>query len=226
MKQTISIIFCFLIIIGCSFYVSFPFFPSSQQNLVKMEKQIYKFNFLEEKYILDVKSKKEEPKKEEKKSQKEEVKNFYSDKIKILVTDQEKQFINNELEKLEKEITMISKVIYREAGGISDFSHRAAVAWCILNRVNSKDYGDSIEEVITAPYQFAWIDDTPVEEDNYNIAKDVVTRWLFEKQGFENVGRVLPPDYYFFTGDGQYNYFRQTIDSNYYWNWSYDNPYQ
>lgn len=225
MKQTISIIFCFLIIIGCSFYVSFPFFPSSQQNLVKMEKQIYESNFLEEKYILDVKSKKKEPKKEEKKSQKEEVKNFYSDRIKILVTDQEKQFINNEVEKLENEITMISKVIYREAGGISDFSHRAAVAWCILNRVNSEDYGDSIEEVITAPYQFAWIDDTPIEEDNYNIAKDVVTRWLFEKQGFENVGRVLPPDYYFFTGDGQYNYFRQNLDSDYYWDWSYDSPY-
>lgn len=224
MKQTMSIIFCFLIIIGFSFYASFPSF---QQDIIKIEEQSYNPLFLEDKYILQNQQKPKE-KKEERKEEKsiEETKSFYSDKIKILVSDQEKQFINNEVEKLEKEVIMISKVIYREAGGIPDFSHRAAVAWCILNRVNSEDYGDSIEEVITAPYQFAWIDDTPVEEDNYNIAKDVVTRWLFEKQGFENVGRTLPQGYFFFNGDGQYNHFRQSLETNDYWDWSYRTPYE
>ena len=154
-----------------------------------------------------------------------EEKKVYSNQIKILVTEEERKEIGDKVNNLENEIIMISKVIYREAGGISDFSHRAAVAWCILNRVDSEKYGNSIEEVITSPYQFAWIENTPVEEDNYNIAKDVVTRWIFEKKGVEEVGRVLPSDYYFFIGDGQYNYFKQTIDSNYYWDWSYETPY-
>ena len=224
MKQTMSVIFCFLIIIGCSFYASFPSF---QQDIIKVEKQIYDPLLLEDKYILQNQQKPKEKKEEEKEEKPiKETKSFYSDKIKISVSNKEKQFINEKVEKLEKEIIMISKVIYREAGGIPDFSHRAAVAWCILNRVDSGKYGDSIEEVITAPYQFAWIDDTPIEEDNYNIAKDVITRWLFEKQGFENVGRVLPSDYYFFTGDGQYNYFRQSLETNDYWNWSYGTPYE
>lgn len=220
MKQTMSVIFCFLIIIGCSFYASFPSF---QQDIVKVEEPIYDSLLLEDKYMLQNQQK---PKEEKEEKSIEETKSFYSDKIKIFVSDQEKQFINNEVKKLENEIIMISKVIYREAGGIPDFSHRAAVAWCILNRVDSGKYGSSIEEVITAPYQFAWIDDTPIEEDNYNIAKDVITRWLFEKQGFENVGRTLPQGYFFFNGDGQYNHFRQSLETNDYWDWSYGTPYE
>ena len=211
MKQTMKIISVFLIVICCSFCTSFPSFQKDT-------------NFLMPKTEINtICSLSKEPTKikiEEKPDKK-----VYSNQIKILVTEEERKEIGDKVNNLENEIIMISKVIYREAGGISDFSHGAAVAWCILNRVDSEKYGNSIEEVITSPYQFAWIENTPVEEDNYNIAKDVVTRWILEKKGIEEVGRVLPSDYYFFIGDGQYNYFKQTIDSNYYWDWSYETPY-
>ena len=227
MKQAMKIISVFLIVIGCSFCTSFPSFQKDT-NFLMPKTEINTICSLSKeptKIKIEEKPDKKEEKNKEENSKILEEKKVYSNQIKILVTEEERKEIGDKVNNLENEIIMISKVIYREAGGISDFSHRAAVAWCILNRVDSEKYGNSIEEVITSPYQFAWIENTPVEEDNYNIAKDVVTRWILEKKGIEEVGRVLPSDYYFFIGDGQYNYFKQTIDSNYYWDWSYETPY-
>lgn len=225
MKQTMKIISVFLIVIGCSFCTSFSSFQKDTNFLMPKTEINTIYSLSKEPIKIEEKPDKKEEKKKEENSKTLEEKKVYSNQIKIIVTEEEREEIENKVNNLENEIIMISKVIYREAGGISDFSHRAAVAWCILNRVDSEKYGNSIEEVITSPYQFAWIENTPVEEDNYNIAKDVVTRWIFEKKGVEEVGRVLPSDYYFFIGDGQYNYFKQTIDSNYYWDWSYETPY-
>ena len=225
MKQTMKIISVFLIVIGCSFCTSFSYFQKDTNFLMPKTEINTIYSLSKEPIKIEEKPDKKEEKKKEENSKTLEEKKVYSNQIKIIVTEEEREEIENKVNNLENEIIMISKVIYREAGGISDFSHRAAVAWCILNRVDSEKYGNSIEEVITSPYQFAWIENTPVEEDNYNIAKDVVTRWILEKKGIEEVGRVLPSDYYFFIGDGQYNYFKQTIDSNYYWDWSYETPY-
>lgn len=225
MKQTMKIISAFLIVIGCSFCTSFSSFQKDTNFLMPKTEINTIYSLSKEPIKIEEKPDKKEEKKKEENSKILEEKKVYSNQIKILVTEEERKEIGDKVNNLENEIIMISKVIYREAGGISDFSHRAAVAWCILNRVDSEKYANSIEEVITSPYQFAWIENTPVEEDNYNIAKDVVTRWILEKKGIEEVGRVLPSDYYFFIGDGQYNYFKQTIDSNYYWDWSYETPY-
>ena len=58
------------------------------------------------------------------------------------------------------------------------------------------------------------------------MATDVVTRWLLEKEGFEEVGRVLPNDYLFFGGDGKQNWFRKKFKSNgVFWDWSLESPY-
>ena len=46
------------------------------------------------------------------------------------------------------------------------------------------------------------------------------------KEGIENVGRTLPQGYFFFNGDGQYNHFRQSLETNDYWDWSYRTPYE
>lgn len=156
----------------------------------------------------------------------EDTKINYSDTIQVLVTEEQRKKVDEQLSGLDNEITMLAKVMYREAGGIEEDSHKAAVAWCVLNRVDSEKYSNSISEVITAKYQFAWIPDTPVEEDLLLLAKDVVTRWLLEKEGIENVGRTLPQGYFFFNGDGQYNHFRQSLETNDYWDWSYRTPYE
>ncbi len=46
-------------------------------------------------------------------------------------------------------------------------------------------------------------------EDELELVRDILGRWLKEKEGAENVGRVLPADYLYFTGNGSVNRFRK-----------------
>lgn len=125
----------------------------------------------------------------------------------------------------QEEIEMIAKVLYREARGVEDKDQIAAVAWCILNRVDHPNHPNTIKEVIIQPEQFAWVEDTPVEDWLLELANDVVYRWCLEKEGQEDVGRTLPKGYCFFIGDGKYNHFRQNFNSKQIWNWSYPQQY-
>lgn len=148
----------------------------------------------------------------------------YSETINVRMSVEDIQEVKLELQQLDTEIEMLSKVIYREARGL-DATHRAAVVWCILNRVDHEGYGDTIQSVLTSPNQFAYYSNTPVLSEHTEVAKDVVTRWLIEKKGYSNIGRVLPEDYLFFTGDGQFNYFRQNFNSTTFWDWHLNSPY-
>ena len=160
-------------------------------------------------------------------NQKEEIEQleYFSDTVKIKVTKEQKEKIENELLKFQPEIEMLAKLVYREARGIKPDSHKAAVIWCVLNRVDNGNYGNSIREVITAKHQFAWVPETPVKEEFYNLCEDVIIRWLLEKEGLDNVGRVLPNDYLFFAGRNGKNYFRKSYRSKEYWDWSLEDPY-
>lgn len=98
----------------------------------------------------------------------------------------------------EKEVEMLAKTIWGEARGVESITEKAAVAWCILNRVDTKGYacGGDIEYVLTFPGQFVGYDeDNPVTNECKEIAADVLTRWAAEKAGIEDVGRVLPKEY-------------------------------
>lgn len=155
----------------------------------------------------------------------EETKINYSNEIHVLVTPEQREKIQKQVDDLEEEIEMLAKVIYREARGQS-LDGQAAVVWCVLNRVDADGYGDTIKKVITSPNQFAWYPNTPVWDEHIEMATDVVTRWLLEKEGFKEVGRVLPNDYLFFGGDGKQNWFRQKFKSNgIFWDWSLESPY-
>lgn len=125
----------------------------------------------------------------------------------------------------QEEIETLAKIVYREARGIKEDSHKAAVVWCILNRVDDGYWGDSIVEVATYPNAFAWVPDTPVEGELVDLVVDVITRWNYEKQGLSDVGRTLPKDYLYFTGDGSYNHFTREWGSTDYWDWSLPDPY-
>lgn len=127
--------------------------------------------------------------------------------------------------KYKKEIQMIAKVIYREARGVKSKAQQAAVAWCILNRVDSKGFPNTISKVITQPRQFAWYPNTPVKKEFEKLAEDVVRRWLLEKKGQKKVGRTLPKNYLYFYGDGKRNHFRKTYRGKTTWNWSLPSPY-
>lgn len=125
-----------------------------------------------------------------------------------------------------EEIVMMAQVIHSEAGAIPDKSHQAAIAWCILNRLDNGYWGDTIEDVITYPHQFAYYPQTaPIRDDLMELSLDVVDRWTREKLGDTDVGRVIPPDYLFYVGDGKENHFSIEWRSREYWNWSLPSPY-
>lgn len=123
------------------------------------------------------------------------------------------------------ELQTLAKIVYQEARGIPQKSHQAAVIWCILNRLDNGYWGDDIITVATYPNAFAWVPDTPVEEEFMDLAIDVVTRWNWEKQGLQDVGRTLPATYLYFTGDGDFNYFTREWKGTEYWDWSLPDPY-
>lgn len=122
------------------------------------------------------------------------------------------------------DVAMIAQVIYAEARGLSD-TEKAAVAWCILNRVDAPGYGDTIREVVTAPYQFSFSWDAPILPELYRLAEDVLYRHHAEHTGEGDVGRVLPAEYRYFWGDGRHNYFRTTNNEQVYFDWTLPSPY-
>ena len=122
------------------------------------------------------------------------------------------------------DVAMIAQVIYAEARGLSD-TEKAAVAWCVLNRVDAPGYGDTIHEVVTAPFQFAFSWDAPILPELYRLAEDVLYRHHAEQLGEGDVGRVLPAEYRYFWGDGKHNYFRTTNNEQIYFDWSLPTPY-
>lgn len=125
----------------------------------------------------------------------------------------------------EKDVIALAKVLYNECRGIPSDVEKACVGWTACNRVDA-GYGDTIYEVLTAPHQFAYWHNTPVIDELYNLALDVLTRWNNEKNGIENVGRVLPPEYLWFHGDGEHNHFRNKFNGDFdVWDYSLNNPY-
>lgn len=155
------------------------------------------------------------------KNQQEELQVQVSHKLKA----EQKAQTNQAYTVTREEIETLAKIVYQEARGIRENSHKAAVVWCILNRVDDGYWGDTIVEVATYPNAFAWVPDTPVKEELVDLVVDVIARWNYEKEGLSNVGRTLPKDYLYFTGDGSYNHFTREWGSTDYWDWSLPDPY-
>lgn len=117
----------------------------------------------------------------------------------------------------------LANVTWGEARGCS-VTEQAAVMWCVLNRVDSPLYPDSVGEVVTQRAQFnGYSESNPITQDMLQLANSVLTYW---SEG-DDSGRVLPKEYLYFTGDGKHNYFYTTWASNAVaWNWSLSSPYE
>ena len=136
--------------------------------------------------------------------------------------------IPNIEKKYKNEIPYIARTVWGEARGCSE-TEQAAVIWCILNRVDSsiRYMPDNIIDVVTQKHQFlGYVKTFPVTEKIRELVIDVLTRWEMEKAGVENVGRVLPPEYMWFHGDGRHNHFRDAYRGGNRWDWSLDSPYE
>lgn len=125
----------------------------------------------------------------------------------------------------EEEVIVLAKMLWGEARGIPSDTEKAACIWCVLNRVDNGM--GSIVEVVTAPYQFVGYQEYhPVDPELKALCEDVLVRWYQEKDGKTDVGRVLPSNYLFFTGDGQHNHFRNAYKNGDIWTWDYESPYE
>lgn len=125
----------------------------------------------------------------------------------------------------DEEVIVLAKMLWGEARGISSDTEKAACVWCALNRVDH-GYGD-ITAVVTAPYQFVgYKEKNPVDDDLITLCIDVLTRWYAEREGQAEVGRVLPADYLWFSGDGERNSFRNAYHGGNRWDWSLPSPYE
>lgn len=118
---------------------------------------------------------------------------------------------------------IMAKCLWGECRGASSTMEKAAVAWCVLNRVDSDRYPDTIREVITQPCQFTgYKAGNPVDPELLWISRDVISRW---QTGGE--GRVLPEDYLYFVAGGGCNKFSKTWpvgrDT---WDWSAEDIYK
>ena len=126
----------------------------------------------------------------------------------------------------EAEVEMLARVLWGEARGVPSDMEKAAVVWCVLNRVDAERWPDTVAGVVTEPSQFAgYSPDYPATEELKTIAADVLTRWERERREGGDVGRVLPAEYFFFTGDGERNYFRTEFTGGTFWDWTLPNPY-
>ena len=131
----------------------------------------------------------------------------------------------------DEDAVALAKTVWGEARGVKDNGivsgdcQRAAVVWCVLNRYDA-GFEDSIFEVITAEDQFhGYRADYPVEEDLLELVYDVLDRWNAEQHGEIDVGRVLPAEYMWFGGDGNFNRFRDAWKGGNKWDWSLADPY-
>ena len=124
------------------------------------------------------------------------------------------------------EVEALAKMLYGEARGVVSDTEKAACVWCVLNRVDDPRFPDTVLEVVAAPYQFAgYSADYPVLPELATLAADVLIRYHAERDGGTNVGRVLPVEYLYFTGDGRNNHFTIGWKDAETWDWCLQNPY-
>lgn len=124
-----------------------------------------------------------------------------------------------------EEVNALCKLVYGEARNCT-VEVQAAAVWCVLNRVDDERFPDTILEVVKQPSQFfGYKENFPVLPEIQELVVDVLDRWAAEKSGVEDVARVLPKEYLYFSGDGKQNYFTIEYNSRNVWDWSLYNPY-
>lgn len=142
------------------------------------------------------------------------------------LTTKHEEFLIRSVISLEEEIIMAKCLYGEDRYDHSLIMNKAGVLWCILNRLDSGEWGDSVEEVVTAPHQFSgYKKGNPAPDWAIDLVRDVVLRYKLEKLGHKDVGRVLPEGWLYFACNKGANRFRKTYKSRDYWDWSFPDPY-
>lgn len=113
--------------------------------------------------------------------------------VQVLEQAEEVVAVSEEITPLysDEDVAAIAKTVYGEALITHSDMEMAAVAWCILNRVDSAEafFPDTIVEVVTQDSQFhGYSESNPVDPHIEWLVRDVLDRWSLEKAGAEEVG--------------------------------------
>jgi hypothetical protein len=134
--------------------------------------------------------------------------------------------VAKQVDGMEKEVIVLARVIHNEARGVKSETEQACVGWTVLNRVDKKMRGDTIIECATAKHQFAYNKHTKPNAQSVKVSRDVITRWLLEKYGIKDVGRVLPKKFTYFAAHDGHNWFRAKYKTHDYWDYDLTSPYK
>ena len=110
---------------------------------------------------------------------------------------------------------LAGRAVWGEAGGIQDYTQRAAVVWCACNRADAWDM--EIGEVLTVDQFHGLAIKGEVPAEHVELARDVLARWTLEAEGWQSVGRVLPSRFLYFEGNGVVNLFSTEYGGGEYW---------
>lgn len=109
------------------------------------------------------------------------------------------------------EADMLARVVFLEAGGCAEEEQRLVV-WTVFQRVDSTDWDfrnmNTITDVVTAPYQFAYYETAPIKDEIRRMCEEELEKWA--KGGSPPVVEPYAPSlpYFFYEGDGRHNWFR------------------
>lgn len=87
-----------------------------------------------------------------------------------------------------------------------DYAQRTAPIWCACNRADA--WGMTLDEVMHSDAFHGLLTEREVPEEWYGLARETLARWELEKMGYIDVGRTLPSEYLYFSGNGEYNTYR------------------
>lgn len=103
---------------------------------------------------------------------------------------------------------ILSQVVCTESADLPAREERMAVAWCVLNRVDSEQFPDTVWEVVNQHGQFSLYSlENEIDPDIYREC------WYVAAGHITGSERSLPEEYVFYQGDGKHNYFRKEYNS-------------
>ena len=113
----------------------------------------------------------------------------------------------------ETDVEVIAKSLYQEAGHLP-LVEQSMVVWCMLNSWDSEMHERTLVKIIEE--RFAYNPYSELEPDKVWIARDVLTRYVRERNGETEVGRTLPRGYIYMAGDQwqTHNVFRTDFYGN------------
>lgn len=126
----------------------------------------------------------------------------------------------------EEEETKLAKMLWGEERQY-DYRERAAVIWHVFNRVDSPLEANSVSKDLTHAHYSGYLKSNPVEDWAVWVVRDVAWRYACEREGYTEVGRVLPKEYCYMAMHDGHNRFRDKYKgAKHYWDWSIDSPYE